>query len=233
MKARRCSRSSTTSHPARALPFPAPAHPCASSAPSSGWRTTPSAGRAPTSSLTTWATTCSPGLRTATLRSLPRTLSREAWCSSPRRGTSPGITTRPTSSMEGNGYHAFGANDTSLAVDKSLGLTVILQWNDPFDASGTDYDLFVCHRGLPPTKFNIQNGLCIVSSRVQDGDDSPYEVVSTSLSVHSSRHGAWTSTSTSTPRAPRSAWSYSPAVARSRSMGRRAEASSATPLSMA
>ena len=81
----------------------------------------------------------------------------------------------------GTGYHAFGGNDTSLAVDKSLGLTVILQWNDPFDASGTDYDLFVCHRGLPPTKFNIQNGLCIVSSRVQDGDDSPYEVVSTSL----------------------------------------------------
>ena len=81
----------------------------------------------------------------------------------------------------GNGYHAFGANDTALAVDKAFGLTVILQWNDPFDASGTDYDLFVCARGLQPTKFNIQNGLCDVSARIQNGDDAPYEVVAVSL----------------------------------------------------
>ena len=80
----------------------------------------------------------------------------------------------------GDGYHAFGANDTALAFEKSLGLTVILQWNDPFDASGTDYDLFVCPRGLQPTKFNIQNELCLVSSRIQDGDGAPYEIVSAS-----------------------------------------------------
>ena len=81
----------------------------------------------------------------------------------------------------GDGYHAFGANDTALAVDKSLGLSVILQWNDPFDASATDYDLFVCPRGLQPTRFNIQNELCDVSARTQDGDDSPYEVVAVSI----------------------------------------------------
>ena len=81
----------------------------------------------------------------------------------------------------GDGYHAFGANDTALTVDKSLGLTVILQWNDPFDASATDYDLFVCPRGLQPTRFNIQNELCDVSARIQDGDDSPYEVVAVSI----------------------------------------------------
>ena len=133
----------------------------------------------------------------------------------------------------GNGYHAFGANDTSLAVDKSLGLTVILQWNDPFDASGTDYDLFVCHRGLPPTKFNIQNGLCIVSARVQNGDDSPYEVVSASffdplfstrsvdIYIHEYTAG------------PAKRLELFAGRARSRSTGRRAEASSATPLPMA
>ena len=82
----------------------------------------------------------------------------------------------------GNGYHAFGANDTALAVNKSSALSVILQWNDPFDASATDYDLFVCPRGLQPTKFNIQNEFCDVSARIQNGDDSPYEVVVVSLS---------------------------------------------------
>jgi len=85
-----------------------------------------------------------------------------------------------TFSDDGNGYHDF---DSSSATDISLrigvGNSVALQWNDQFGSSGNDYDLFVCPPGLKPVKFNLQNNLCAGSNREQDGDDNPYERVST------------------------------------------------------
>ena len=67
-------------------------------------------------------------------------------------------------------------------MEIGFGVSVFLQWNDPFSAAGTDYDLFVCPQGLTPTKFNIQNYLCQASTRVQDGDDRPLEVVNAGFS---------------------------------------------------
>ena len=54
---------------------------------------------------------------------------------------------------------------------------MILQWNDRWGAAGTDYDLFVCLEGSKPTKFNLQNGRCAGSTRLQGGDDRPYELM--------------------------------------------------------
>ena len=77
----------------------------------------------------------------------------------------------------GDGFHAFdGDRDTSLRVfGASAG--AILQWNDPFGASGNDYDMYMCPSGLRPVKFNLQNRICRASDRVQDGDDDPVEGV--------------------------------------------------------
>ncbi len=77
----------------------------------------------------------------------------------------------------GDGFHAFdGVSDTSLRVfGASAG--AILQWNDPFGASGNDYDMYICPPGLRPVKFNLQNRICRASVRVQDGDDDPVEGV--------------------------------------------------------
>ena len=85
-----------------------------------------------------------------------------------------------TFSDDGNGYHDFdgsGATDISLRI--GAGYSVVLQWNDQFGSSGNDYDLFVCPPGLKPVKFNLQNDICESSTREQDGDDNPYERVST------------------------------------------------------
>ena len=75
----------------------------------------------------------------------------------------------------GDGYHAFdGDRDIALRIRGSFpGAT--LQWNDPFGASGNDYDLFVCPPGLKPVKFNLQNNVCRGSTGVQNGDDDPIE----------------------------------------------------------
>ncbi len=77
----------------------------------------------------------------------------------------------------GDGYHAFdGDSDVSLRVTGARS-GAIMQWNDPFGASGNDYDMFMCPPGLKPIKFNLQNDICSGSSRVQDGDDDPVEGV--------------------------------------------------------
>ena len=77
----------------------------------------------------------------------------------------------------GGGFHAFdGDSDTSLRVT-GANAGVTLQWNDPFGASGNDYDIFMCPPDMKPTKFNLQNGTCEASDRAQDGDDDPVEGV--------------------------------------------------------
>ena len=92
-------------------------------------------------------------------------------------------------SDDGNGYHDFdssSATDIALRVEPA-GSTVlhsiILQWNDEFGASTNDYNLFLCPPGLKPVKFNPQNGVCKGSTReqTQDGNDNPYEIISTLL----------------------------------------------------
>ena len=62
---------------------------------------------------------------------------------------------------------------------------MVLQWNDQFGSSGNDYDLFVCPPGLKPVKFNLQNDVCEGSTREQNGDDNPYESVSTFFADYS------------------------------------------------
>ena len=62
-----------------------------------------------------------------------------------------------------------------MKVDTGLDVFVHLQWNDPFGASGNDYDLFICPAGLKPIKFNLQNDLCAGSDRLQDGNNDPDE----------------------------------------------------------
>ena len=80
----------------------------------------------------------------------------------------------------GNGYHNFGPSDsTDISLRIGVGRSVVLQWNDQFGSSGNDYDLFVCPPGLKPVKFNLQNDICEGSTREQNGDDDPYEIVST------------------------------------------------------
>ncbi len=77
----------------------------------------------------------------------------------------------------GDGFHAFdGDRDIALRVH-GASAGAILQWNDPFGASGNDYDMFMCPPDLWPDKFNLQNGVCRASDRVQDGDDDPVEGV--------------------------------------------------------
>ena len=90
-------------------------------------------------------------------------------------------------SDDGNDYHDFdGSEATDIALRVSPGNAVILQWNDRFGSSGNDYDLFVCPPGLKPVKFNLQNDVCESSTRQQDGEDDPYEVVHTRGFDHSS-----------------------------------------------
>ncbi len=77
----------------------------------------------------------------------------------------------------GDGFHAFdGDRDIALRVH-GASAGAILQWNDPFGASGNDYDMYMCPPDLWPDKFNLQNRICNASDRVQDGDDDPVEGV--------------------------------------------------------
>ena len=77
----------------------------------------------------------------------------------------------------GENYHAFGANDTALAITARQGSIIILQWNDQFGTSANDYDLYVCLRGFLPTDYNLNNSFCLASGGPQDGDDYPIEGV--------------------------------------------------------
>ena len=77
-------------------------------------------------------------------------------------------------------YHEFAPGDISLRITGDAGGDrVFLQWNDEFGKAATDYDLYACGAGLEPTRFNLQNGLCTRSTRVQDGNDIPYESLRT------------------------------------------------------
>ena len=77
-------------------------------------------------------------------------------------------------------YHEFAPGDISLRIAGDAGGDrVFLQWNDEFGKAATDYDLYACGAGLEPTRFNLQNGLCTRSTRVQDGNDIPYESLDT------------------------------------------------------
>ena len=80
----------------------------------------------------------------------------------------------------GDGFHDFdasGATDTSLRIYLFFSASVFLQWNDRFGESDNDYDLYVCQWARKPTKFNLQNGVCKGSTKEQDGDGDPIEVV--------------------------------------------------------
>ena len=91
-----------------------------------------------------------------------------------------------TFSDDGNGYHDFdssSATDIALRVEPSS--WIMLQWNDQFGFSSNDYDLFVCSPGRKPVKFNLQNGVCKGSTREQDGDDDPWERITSLYSFSS------------------------------------------------
>ena len=77
-------------------------------------------------------------------------------------------------------YHEFAPGDISLRITGGdSGDRVFLQWNDEFGKAATDYDLYACGAGLEPTRFNLQNRLCTRSTRIQDGNDIPYESLDT------------------------------------------------------
>ena len=78
----------------------------------------------------------------------------------------------------GDGYHAFRLDDTAMAVRVSEGADIVLQWNDKYGQASNDYDLFLCQRGHRPTRFNLQNDVCLGSTGLQDGDDDPIEQIS-------------------------------------------------------
>ena len=85
---------------------------------------------------------------------------------------------RPTAPL---GLHDFDSNpartDVLMAVliQEEQPVSVFLQWNDAFGASGNDYDLYLCPPTAPGGQLILAN--CGKSENVQDGDDDPYEVV--------------------------------------------------------
>ncbi len=72
----------------------------------------------------------------------------------------------------GNTIHDFaqggGDNTNAVVVPGGGTLTCILQWNDPFGASGNDYDIFL---------LDEQRNALAVGVNPQDGDDDPLEFV--------------------------------------------------------
>ena len=79
----------------------------------------------------------------------------------------------------GGGFHDFDddPNKTDISLRIEPNSRIVLQWNDQFGSSGNDYDLFICPPGLKPVKFNLQNDVCKGSTKKQDGDDNPLEIV--------------------------------------------------------
>ena len=70
------------------------------------------------------------------------------------------------------GFHNLAIGDQSMDIFVPAGGSVVasLQWNDPFGASGNDYDLHLCELG---SQSLID---CVSSSvNVQNGDDDPLE----------------------------------------------------------
>ena len=78
-----------------------------------------------------------------------------------------------------NSFHDFSGGDINMSVTVAGGGTMVavLQWNDPFGASGTDYDLYVCTPGSTPPAV-LSGGVCFFSAITQDGDDDPLEGIS-------------------------------------------------------
>jgi len=73
-------------------------------------------------------------------------------------------------------WHAWnGIADSSMRIIVSAhgDLTAFVQWNDPFGASGNDYDLF-----LYRSPVLIQSNLLEVGGDPQDGTGDPYEALS-------------------------------------------------------
>ena len=77
----------------------------------------------------------------------------------------------------GNGYHDFGGGDTTMRIDARSSATLFLQWNDPFGASGNDFDIYGCEPGSRPTPSNLESGVCRKSAGFQNGDDDPAETL--------------------------------------------------------
>ena len=77
-----------------------------------------------------------------------------------------------------NGFHNYGGGDVAMGVTIAAGetMTVVLQWNDPFGTSGTDYDLYACTPGSTPISV-LTGGCCFFSAVLQDGNDYPYEAL--------------------------------------------------------
>ncbi|MBN1476078.1 S8 family serine peptidase [Candidatus Sumerlaeota bacterium] len=76
-----------------------------------------------------------------------------------------------TVSADQEDFHDFGGGDEFLAVTISphSELTVVMQWNDEFGASGNDYNLFLYDAG--------ESTLLEASLDTQNGDDDPLEFV--------------------------------------------------------
>ncbi len=70
----------------------------------------------------------------------------------------------------GDGFHDFGSGDRTNTVSLGPGglLRCRLQWNDPFGASGNDYDLWI---------VDALGTRLAAGENVQDGDDDPLETV--------------------------------------------------------
>ena len=80
-----------------------------------------------------------------------------------------------TGSIGGFDFHDFGSGDNAMSVTVAGNgaISIVLQWNDPFSASGNDYDLFACNPGDNPVD-NICPGN---SFDAQNGDDDPFEFI--------------------------------------------------------
>ena len=71
-------------------------------------------------------------------------------------------------------FHDFGGGDHRMRITIYPGgfVWVVLQWNDPFQASGNDYDLYVC-----PAGASSDDDQCATGLEWQNGDDNPLEFV--------------------------------------------------------
>jgi subtilisin family serine protease len=82
----------------------------------------------------------------------------------------------PFRASPGTGFHDFRGgpvdNVAELLVTPQGSVGCVLQWDDPFGASGNDYDLFLLRE--PFADFRVADS----SENVQDGDGDPFELVS-------------------------------------------------------
>lgn len=79
---------------------------------------------------------------------------------------------------DGDGFLEFTGGTELLPLGLGLGGSITVRWDDPFGASGHDYDVLVVRRGfvdnsdLSPSNPNI----VALSIETQDGDDDPLEL---------------------------------------------------------